>query len=68
MLHIHLFLARYTAVWTENSMKSTAINPAILKRKEYLIAKAQAIEQKMGVSFNHNVSLRLVSSYFKYFG
>jgi len=50
MLRIHLFLAYYTALYTESSMKSiSTIKPAITENTEYTIV-APVVDIKVGVS------------------
>ena len=54
----------------ENSMQSmSTINPAVTENMECLIIKvcAPTINQIMGVSLDHNVSLRFASNYFEHF-
>ena len=47
----------------------SSLNPAIMDNAECLIVKVHApiINQKVGMSLSHNVSLCFNSSYFKHF-
>ena len=67
MLRIHSFFsAYYTALYGKQPKGISAIDPAIKEKR--LFKSAPAINQKMDVSVDHSVSLRFISSYFKYFG
>ena len=64
MLRIHSFSAHYTALYTENSMKSIfTINPIIAENMERSISEAHTpvIDLKVSEELDHAVSLRFVS-------